>query len=281
MKESLNRHIEQEALTDAAVGAYVLRETFPYFMSGRINDRSYAKPRGYAGDYWTIELLYQNEAGGDGRLGPHIDRWTLDLHSSQAVRNRRGMIRDLVREMAARSHRPGPVQICSLASGPAREIFDLLTADPPEELHATCLDIDQEAIRFAMDLAVTKGVDSRITFALENVVRLALGRGRIQVEPQDFIYSMGLIDYLESKLVVSLLDWAHDALVPGGTVALGNFALGSPDKHYLDHIGQWVLIHRTPDELRELFARSKFGSTPVEVLNDASGVQLLAVARKA
>ena len=91
---------------------------------------------------------------------------------------------------------------------------------------------------------------------------------------------MELIDYLEDQLVVSLLDWAHKTLLPGGKVALGNFAVGNPDRVFLDHIMEWVLNHRTPDQLKELFARSAFKSAPVEVIRDETGVQLLAVAQK-
>ncbi|MDP6560998.1 MAG: cyclic nucleotide-binding domain-containing protein, partial [Candidatus Binatia bacterium] len=79
MKDSLNKHIENETLLDRAVGGYVLRETFPYFMSGRLTDRAYTKPRGYSGDFGTIEILYENVEKGDGRLGPFIDRWAMDL----------------------------------------------------------------------------------------------------------------------------------------------------------------------------------------------------------
>jgi hypothetical protein len=205
----------------------------------------------------------------------------MDLKSSQAVRNRRTMMSGMIGDLESAWTDANPMPVCSLASGPAREVFDLLTADDPANIQVTCLDIDNEAIGYASNLAEVKSVASRVTFALDNVIRLALGRGRVKVEPQQLIYSMGLIDYLEDKLVVSLLDWIHDTLLPGGKVALGNFATGSPDKNYLDHIAEWILLHRTPDDLRDLFSSSKFGDTQVDILEDASGVQLLAVAQKA
>ncbi|MBT3536571.1 MAG: cyclic nucleotide-binding domain-containing protein [Rhodospirillaceae bacterium] len=280
LKSSLNKHIEQEALMDKAIGAYVLRETFPHFMTSSYHDRAYTKPRGYSGDYGTIELVYANEAIGDGRLGPCIDRWELDGASCDAVRNRRDMIGKLIRNSGEDWNGDSPMPICSIASGPAREIFDLLDPAAPANLHATCLDIDAEAIEFASMIAQKSGLGDRFTFGQENVVRLALGRGRIRVKPQQIIYSMGLIDYLEERLVVALLDWTFDNLKPGGTAAFGNFAQGSKDRSFMDHLLEWVLIYRSPDDLRDLFRRSKFNDTPVEILQDSSGIQLLAVVQK-
>ena len=44
-----------------------------------------AKPRGYAGDYLTIQKIYQDEAGGIGHLGPLMDRAFLDQPCSPVV----------------------------------------------------------------------------------------------------------------------------------------------------------------------------------------------------
>jgi CRP-like cAMP-binding protein/SAM-dependent methyltransferase len=277
---SLHSHVRRHEVSEVAIGSYVRRETFPYLMSARFNDRANTKPRGYAGDYRTIELLYANEPAGDGRLGPHIDRWVMNAPSSRAVRNRREMIRGMAREMQERWTRSEPMRLCSLACGPAREIFDLLEGDAAANIHATCLDIDPEAVTFVRAIAEEKGVADHITLVVENLIRLAQGRGRVQVGEQDLIYSMGLIDYLQDEVVVALLDWCHDTLAPGGSVALGNFASGNPDKGYLDHVLEWVLIHRSPEDLRKLFVRSRFGSAPVEIRRDETGVQLMAVACK-
>ena len=45
---------------------------------------------------------------------------------------------------------------------------------------------------------------------------------------------------------------------------------------YMDHLLDWRLIHRSADELRQLFARSNFGAHDVCVTRDATGVQLFA-----
>jgi hypothetical protein len=80
--------------------------------------------------------------------------------------------------------------------------------------------------------------------------------------------------------VVDLINWSYDHLLPGGTLIIGNVVPSNPDKAYMDHILEWVLIHRTAEELCELFARSRFGAAPVSLREEPAGVDLFAFCRK-
>lgn len=259
-------------------GAFVLRETFPFLMRSASIDRWFTKPRGYAGDYFTIELMYRDEVRGEGRLGELIDRWALNSAPVRAVRNRRRLLAAAIRDVAdkQRGAGAGPTLITSLASGPAREIFDVLNTSNPRDITATCVDIDSEALAFAAGLAEHHGVGSRITFVQDNVIHLAQGRGKTVLAPQHLIYSVGLIDYLKDEYVVAILTWMHNQLLPGGTAILGNFDASNPGRPFMDHVLQWKLIHRTAEELQSLFARSAFGESPVSVRVEAEGVNLFA-----
>jgi hypothetical protein len=91
---------------------------------------------------------------------------------------------------------------------------------------------------------------------------------------------VGLTDYLQDAFVVDLINWSYDHLSPGGTLIIGNVVPSNPDKAYMDHILEWELIHRTPEELCALFARSKFGPAPVTLREEPAGVDLFAFCRK-
>jgi hypothetical protein len=251
-------------------------------MLSRFSDRAFTKPRGYAGDYATIEMIYADVAAGDGRLGPLIDRWTLEIPAARAVKNRRALLAEAIREFAASwtGSNDDPIPITSLASGPARELFDVLTGPDPPNLLATCVDIDHEALAFASSIAQELGLREHFTFAQDNIVRLCQGRGHTAMNPQGLIYSVGLTDYLDDPFVVNLINWAYDMLLPGGTFIMGNVVPGNPNKEYMDHILEWVLIHRTDHDIRELFSRSRFGTTPVTLRLESAGVDLFAFCRK-
>ena len=277
---TLREHVRKLAHLEDHIGAYVFRETFSFFMRSANIDRWFTKPRGYAGDFYTIELVYEDQPAGDGRLGRFIDRWALNIAAARAVRNRRGLLSNSIGEVVGRLAGRETSRITSLASGPAREVFDLFTETRQPDVHVTCIDIDNEALAYASERARALGVENRITFAQDNVIRLSRGRGKTTLEPQHLIYSIGLIDYLEDEHIVRLLDWIHDQLLPGGTVILGNFDTANPDKAFMDHVLEWRLIHRTPQDLELLFARSKFADTPVDVRYEEQRINLFALCRK-
>jgi extracellular factor (EF) 3-hydroxypalmitic acid methyl ester biosynthesis protein len=272
-------HIECDHARVDELAAYMFRETFPYFTLSRLMDRCYTKPRGYAGDYLTIEMIYNDKAGGDRRLGGYIDRWALDIPAARAVKNRRRVLVDIITATAAQDE-DHPMQVTSVASGPARELFDVLRGHPTRELRATCVDIDDDALAYTREIANHTGVADRFRFVQANAVKLALGGASMQLPDQDLVYTVGLIDYLTDELVVALLDWIHDRLRPGGTALVGNLDVANPSKALLDHLLEWKMIHRTAQHLVALFAQSKFGAAPVDVRAESTGVNLFALATR-
>jgi hypothetical protein len=276
LARSLREHIQREPYVECAIGKYVFRESFPYLSRSRFVDRAYAKPRGYAGDFATIDMLYQECAEGDGRIGPLIDRWVRQLPAARAVKNRRALLGDAITRLARAWVGHGPMPITSLASGPAREVFDVLTGPDPADVLATCVDIDELAVAFASDMAKQLGVADRVVCARDNVVRMIQGRGHVRLRPQALIYSVGLTDYLPDSVVHQLINWGYENLLPGGTFIIGNVVPSNPDKAYMDHVLEWPLIHRSAAQLRNLFAQSRFGADSLSLVSEPAGVDLFA-----
>lgn len=279
LADQIRRHLRAGAPGANELGAFIHGETYPYLGLSTLVDRSYTKPRGYAGDYLTLQMVYDDEPDGVRRLGPYIDRWFLDIAASRAVKNRRQLLREIIID-TARQVRGRTALITSLACGPAREIFDIFTEPEHPDIVATCLDIDVQALDYAERIAVDIGVQDRVSFVQANAVKLALGRETLALRSQDLIYSIGLIDYLPDHLVVRLLDWIFRGLRPGGTAVVGNFDIDNPDKAFMDHLLDWRLIHRSPRDLMTLFAQSEFGAGAVEIRREATGINLFASARR-
>lgn len=186
------------------IGRQLQRELLPYLLLTRIAERCYAKPRGYAGDFLTIEWMYQNTPEGFGRLGPVMDRCFLNAPAARAVRNRRGLLAEHIQD--ARQRAAGrTAQITSMASGPATEIFDVFaTLDDPTQMHATLIDIDLQALAFVSDRSDRLKLRRQMDLVNGNLVYLAMGRHKIKLSDQDLVYSIGLIDYFSDKFVISL-----------------------------------------------------------------------------
>jgi extracellular factor (EF) 3-hydroxypalmitic acid methyl ester biosynthesis protein len=277
--EQVSTHLRAGAPHADALGSYVHGEAYPYLGLSTLIDRSYTKPRGYAGDYLTLQMVYDDEPDGVRRLGPYIDRWFLGIPASCAVKNRRGLLRELIVE-TARAVDDRAILVTSLACGPAREIFDIFDEPDHPDIHATGLDIDDQALAYARGVAAGAGVTGRMSFIQANAVKLALGRDTLTLPAQDLVYSIGLIDYLADHLVVKLLDWIYRSLRPGGLAVVGNFDVGNPDRAFMDHLLDWKLIHRSPQNLLDLFAQSEFGPAPVQIRREGTGINLFASARR-
>ena len=138
-------------------------ELLPYLLLTRSAERMYRKPRGYAGDFLTIEWMYADQPGGAGELGRFLDRCFLDEPAAQAVRNRRGLLQEEL-ETALRLTEERPLRVTSLACGPAAEVFDLLTEpELASQLELTLVDVDQEALDHVQSRLAQQGVDQYLS----------------------------------------------------------------------------------------------------------------------
>ncbi len=266
LPESVRQHL----------GMRLQHDMLPYVLTTGVAERFYSKPRGYAGDYLAIHGIYSNTPGGTGRLGPLIDRMFLETPPSIAVRNRRALLADeIVRTV--REKPSGTVNILCLASGPATEVFDAFSSlDEKSRLKITLMDIDLQALAFVDEVRSKQKLTNQIALVNENLVALFLGRGKTKVEPMDMIYSIGLIDYLNDKLVNKVLHFAHANLVPGGRVILGNFHPKNPAKEFMGCVLDWNLIHRTEEDMNRLFKDSPFARPCTRIQFEPLGIDLFA-----
>ncbi len=263
------------------VWGYAFKELFPYFMRSRLAEMAYYKPKGYAGDFKMIEWIYRKEPDGDGKLGRLIDGWLLDQVPPQAVRNRRRLLSEMLdRLFRDRLNNGRQIQVMNLACGPCRELFDLLAkCDYSDRIHALCIDIDAEALHYANRHVNTVVHQASVRFMRENVIKWVLGRAKHEMGPQDIIYSSGLCDYLDDRMMQRLIERCHQQLAPGGALIIGNFTPSNPDRQFMDNIMYWRLIHRGEDDMRRLFAGSPFGDS-IDLVAEEAGVNLFAIARK-
>jgi extracellular factor (EF) 3-hydroxypalmitic acid methyl ester biosynthesis protein len=261
---------------------YLFKEFFPYVMRSRMAERAYIKPKGYAGDFMMMEMIYADQPSGDGILGKLLDRWFLRSTAAEAVRGRRQLLADqLSRWAAERIRESTPVRIMNLACGPNRELFDFLVdCEYTEAIEALCIDIDADALQYTDQHVNRFSHQATIHLMRENLVKWAMGRIRHGFEAQDIIYSAGLMDYLHDNLFVKMIDRCHGQLKPGGVLILGNFGLENQNRNLMDHLLHWSLIYRSEDVLRELFSRSRFGDD-IQIISEKQGVNLFAVAVKA
>lgn len=258
-------------------GSQLQSEFLPYLLLASIAERSYAKPRGYAGDFLTIAEMYENQPRGIGRVGWLLDQCFLDVPAAIAVQNRRQLLVEEIQRTVAAKPGQAPVYVTTLACGPAAEVFDAFAqVENPERLHVTLIDIDEQALAYVDAKAAAQKVQPQMHLHAGNLIHLALGRQRLELPPQDLVYSIGLIDYLQDGLVVKLTNWVHRLLRPGGRVVLGNFHPRNASKAFMDYVLDWKLIHRAEADMDHLYQQSAFQRPSTQIRFEAQGINLFA-----
>src|SRR5262249_44605116 len=113
-----------------------------------------------------------------------------DVPAAIAVRNRRGLLAREIRETIAAKGSEQAL-VTSLACGPAQEVFDVFAAlDEPRRLKVQLVDMDLQALAFVADKRDRLRLGRRMVTHNENLIHLALGRRKIEIPPQDLVYSV-------------------------------------------------------------------------------------------
>lgn len=263
-------------------GYYFRRQLWNVILTAPIMARTNLKPRGYIGDSEMMRMIYFNDYRGDTTFGQILHKHAVKQPAAQAVRNRRvdlaRMLRDYLQRIERRASDSRRVRVLSVACGPAMELNEIIrSAEDCRRVHFSLLDQDKSALQEAA-LGIERiesrlGVSVDAEYLQESVRTLLVNRTlRERWGTFDFIYSMGLFDYLTAPVASAVLGKLNALLNPGGEMIVGNFALDNPTLPYMSFWMDWAIIHRTTDDMRELC--SGLDGVSVDVQSDATGIQL-------
>ncbi|MGN7884588.1 class I SAM-dependent methyltransferase [Dyadobacter sp. 22481] len=233
------------------------------FRAETIHGYVYRKPLGYAGDFRLIDMIYTHHHS----CHKSYERWDRYFHhniATGAVRNRKVFFKQqLTRKIDGRKT---PLHLLNVASGPARDLYELYTQVGPDMLVTTCVDIDADAIAFASGLCSPYA--EQINFNQKNILRFS------SAEKYDVIWSAGLFDYFEDRLFVLALKRLLTMLRPGGEILIGNFSEQNPSRGYMELFGEWFLIHRSREKLVSLSLQAGVQRELITVEQEPLGINL-------
>lgn len=281
LDEQIGGASPEDLPTKEEIGAYVHKEFAPYLALTESVERIHSKPRSYALDYLTLEMIYQNTARGVGRLGPVLERCFLDMPPAAALRNARHLLaQEIQNTLDERSAET--MQVTCLAGGPAMEVFDVYRClEKPDRLHCTLVDFDLQALAHLAERRDRAHLQRYIALVNENPMNLILGRSRIQLPEQDLIYSMSLIDAFDDDMALKLINLAYSLLRRGGRLVVGNFHTSNRYRAMMEYILDWRLAHRSQEDLNNLFTRSAFRYPCTTQRFEPEGILLFAECIKA
>jgi extracellular factor (EF) 3-hydroxypalmitic acid methyl ester biosynthesis protein len=248
-KEEYDRH-----------GYYLRRLAWPYILPTPFIARSNLKPRGYAGDAESMVFIYEDRFEGSTAFHQLLHKHAVNTAAAKAVRARRRLVPGVLREVRSRLGDLGRhgFRFLSIAAGPASELDDVLTGpEDLEQLHCTLLDQDP----FAMDIArrtvarveARAGGKAKVRYVQDSVRTMLRDRNLAErLGRHQFVYSMGLFDYLTPPVARAVLARIHELVLPGGTLLIGNFHESNASRVYMDYWGDWPLYYRSEDAFLSL-----------------------------
>ena len=222
----------------------------------RTND----KPRGYIGDSEMMNMIYAGGYIGDSSFSKLLYKYSIDHEGAQAVRNRRAVISKQVKQIYQDKNKKEKtnLRVMSVACGPFRESEDFFS-DSYDLIGSefVLLDQDELAIKDARDTirSVEKKIGLRLSVEfIQDSIRTFISDKDLdkRIGKFDFIYSMGLFDYLTTLVGRIVMKKLFSLLKPGGIILVGNYHYKNPSRFYMEYWHDWVLYYRDENDFKQL-----------------------------
>lgn len=277
-KKALSAHQEDNLYR---LKNFFVRRLRKDFLYGRYIVWSLKKPYGYAGDFQIIDDLYRNDPDTKG-VDRLFDNYAQMSAMAIAIRNRKKDVKQFLTSFISRKAGK-KFYVMDLASGPCRDISEFLSESPllAKKVHFDCYDQDLNAIEYAKNLLGTRA--NCVSFFQENALRLAL---RKDIDKKisrryDFIYSLGLFDYLDEKIALRLIAALKRLLTKNGQLLVANVSekYENPSCHFLEWVGEWELVYRNQATFRKLFIEAGFPPESLTVDYEQQGIIQYILAR--
>jgi hypothetical protein len=238
--------------------------------------RAQTWPRGYTGDFETIEYLCAAENRALPGTMPHaLEGLALRSPITGQHRNKVAFQADAI--LAACRRCDGNARILSIGCGGCRDIRSVASALLPTAAGFVLCDFDYEALAFALHaLGPLAGRCTYLNATVPRVLRKLAPYG-----PFDLAIAGGVFDYLPDRWVtLSLRSIWQTLLAAGGALIFTNIKRGNPFRVWLEYLANWELTERTEDDILARCGESEIPLSSVRIETDHTGLALLVTCQR-
>jgi SAM-dependent methyltransferase len=187
------------------------------------------------------------------------------------VRDRIVLLRELLRQELAARKQP---RVLDVACGSCREVFELASAIKTAGAKFVCVDLDDDALDFALDRLTLAGLTGdEVELRKYNALRIFdFETAFMEFGLQDIIYSVGYFDYLPDDFLIKLLNSLYKLLAPGGKI----IAAFKDANRYRPQIYHWLVnwdgfLQRTEDDFERILHYSDIPGSALKMERVDSG----------
>ncbi|MDQ3393934.1 MAG: class I SAM-dependent methyltransferase [Bacteroidota bacterium] len=230
-------------------------------------------PRGYAGDFETIEYIINGENMSlQNSLGYYLEAIILNSPIVQQHRNKVSHQSKLILEKAYEFEE---AKILSIGCGSSADLRFIQNSLKRTNVKVTLFDMDEGALACSEEKLLN--LKDKCTFIQGNLLRLVK-----KIEDKfDLIVIGGVFDYLADKSIKSILSKIfHENLNSNGEIFFTNIAKGNPYRTWMEYCFDWELIERTKEDIINLYKESSLPYSTISVCKEETGLTYLAQIKK-
>lgn len=257
---------KQDLLTELSAVRSLHRDS-PFFV------RAQDWPRGYAGDFETIEyaLAGINHARPDS-LGYYLEEILL---KSPIVAQHTNKVAHQAGLILSKAFSSSPARILSIGCGSSADIASIEHLLEDTDSHFTLFDQDKGALEFSKNRL--SSISHQCSFVEGNILKAAY---RIK-ERFDLILIGGVFDYVPDRFIVRILSKLYEEnLQKNGLLFFTNIASGNPYRIWMEYLFNWPLLERSEADLESLALQASIPASALHIEREATTLTLLAHIQK-
>jgi extracellular factor (EF) 3-hydroxypalmitic acid methyl ester biosynthesis protein len=229
-------------------------------------------PRGYQGDFETIEYLCANTINAPADTLEYYIEWhALNSAIAQQHRNKVALQAEYISNVLIAKKEP---KILIIGCGSGRDLRNIQKNIEVSDAQFYLNDIDDSAIEFTKK-NLSDGVLKKCTFIHENVLKLVRNPLYNTIK-FDLVLFGGVFDYLPTKAIHIILKTMYaKMLTDNSTILFTNINIGNPFKCWMEFIADWTLIERSEADCLQVCTEAGIPHDCVRVFKESTGLTLI------
>ncbi len=226
-------------------------------------------PRGYAGDFETIEYIIN----GENKSAPYSLGFYLEsiILNSPIVQQHRNKVSHQARLILDKTLDLNNAKVLSIGCGGSADLRQIQNVLKRTDVQITLFDMDEGAL--ACSKEKLEPIGEKCNLIQGNLIRLVK---KID-EKFDLIVIGGVFDYLTDKTIISVLKKIYsENLSDGGEIFFTNIARGNPYRLWMEYCFNWELIERTREGLLDIHKESELADSDILITKEETGLTYLA-----